>query len=284
MKVSGIPYIQAKYAYTDGDGLKFGIAIHATANTATARQEAAYMQTRTDGISCHLVVDDREIIQSLDTVSKAGHAGSSEGNGNAIAVECVGLIAWSRQRWLDSIVWDQLAAALAQVIRTHWPDGSFAVRRASVAEMKANPKVKAFYAHDDMRLAWGGTTHTDPGPGFPWDRLFAAVNSALGGDDDMTKDELLAFIKTQPIGWTSAGQTARMVERKWSKEGPTVQSALTYTLENTYTLIDKVAELRALIEAGGSDVLVVKKLDELQAAVAALPVAVTNEHAQRLVA
>jgi hypothetical protein len=45
--------------------------------------------------------------------------------------------------------------------------------------MKSNPKVRAFYGHDDMRRAWGGTTHTDPGGGFPWDRLFAAVNEHL---------------------------------------------------------------------------------------------------------
>jgi hypothetical protein len=54
--------------------------------------------------------------------------------------------------------------------------------------MKANPRVKAFYSHDDMRRAWGGTTHTDPGANFPWDKLFAVVNAALGQteeDDDV---------------------------------------------------------------------------------------------------
>ncbi|SCL42191.1 hypothetical protein GA0074692_6702 [Micromonospora pallida] len=42
-----------------------------------------------------------------------------------------------------------------------------APRRATVAEMKANPKVRAFYGHNDMRLAWGGTSHTDPVPTSP---------------------------------------------------------------------------------------------------------------------
>jgi hypothetical protein len=42
-----------------------------------------------------------------------------------------------------------------------------------------------------MRLAWGGTTHTDPGPGFPWDHLAASIKAAQGatattqGDDEM---------------------------------------------------------------------------------------------------
>lgn len=176
MRVQGIPFIQGRNAYTDKDGLKFGIAIHDTSNDATARQEADYATRRTDGVSSHFYVDDTEIIQSLDTASRAGHAGSSTGNENAIAVEITGVNGWSRSQWLANVDWEALAGALRQVIAAHWPDGSFQIRRATVAEMKSTPKVKAFYGHDDMRQAWGGTTHTDPGPNFPWDHLFASLN------------------------------------------------------------------------------------------------------------
>lgn len=158
------------------------IAIHNTSNDASAEAEASYATRRTDGISSHLYVDADSVIQSLDTRDKAGHAGSTNGNENAIAVEITGTNGKSREWWLANVAWDKLGAALAAIIRSHWPDGSFRVRRASVAEMKINPKVRAFYGHDDMRLAWGGTTHTDPGPNFPWDRLFAVTTAALGGD------------------------------------------------------------------------------------------------------
>lgn len=197
MRITGVPFVQGRNSYTDSDGTKHGIAIHNTSNDATAEQEASYATRRTDGISAHLYVDNNSIVQSLDTSRRAGHAGSNNGNQNAVAVEITGVNGWTRQQWLDRVVWDKLGAALAQVVRKY----GIAVRRASVAEMKSNPRVKAFYGHDDMRRAWGGTTHTDPGPNFPWDRLFQAVNAALGKDteDDMEQTEKLRY-KT---GYTS---------------------------------------------------------------------------------
>ena len=176
MRVSGIPYVQGRNSYTDTDGAKYGIAIHNTSNDASAEAEASYGARRTDGVSAHFYCDADSVIQSLDTTAKAGHAGSRVGNENAIAVEITGVNSWPRQQWLDGVAWDLLGLTLAQVCRAH----GIQVRRASVSEMRTNPKVKAFYSHDDMRQAWGGTTHTDPGPNFPWDRLFEAVNGTQG--------------------------------------------------------------------------------------------------------
>ena len=183
MKVAFIPYVQGRNDYDDRDSLKYGIAIHNTSNDASDTAEAAYATRRTDGVSSHFYADADSVTQSIDTADKVGHAGSANGNENAICVEITGSNGKSREWWLANVAWDLLGRALAAVIRSHWPDGSFQVRRASAAEMKANPKVRAFYGHDDMRLAWGGTTHTDPGPGFPWDRLFTAVNAALGAGE-----------------------------------------------------------------------------------------------------
>jgi N-acetyl-anhydromuramyl-L-alanine amidase AmpD len=180
VRVTGVSYVQGRNSYVDADGTKYGIAIHNTSNTASAAAEASYATRRTDGVSAHFYVDDTTVIQSLDTLARAGHAGSSQGNQNAVAVEIRGLNNWTRQQWLDGVAWDLLGSALAQVCHAY----GVQVRRAYVAEMQSNPKVHAFYSHDDMRRAWGGTDHTDPGPGFPWDRLFSAVNAALGGKDD----------------------------------------------------------------------------------------------------
>jgi hypothetical protein len=179
MRVAGIPYVQGRNDYSDGDRSKFGIAIHNTSNDASDAGEASYATWRPDGTSAHFYADHDSVTQSIDTRDRAGHAGSTHGNDHGIAVEITGANGWSRERWLRSVAWDKLGAVLAKVIRHHWPDGSFKVRRATVAEMRRNPKVKAFYGHDDMRRAWGGTDHTDPGPAFPWDRLLGAVNAAL---------------------------------------------------------------------------------------------------------
>lgn len=179
MRIPNIPYHQGRNNYVDGDGLHFGIAIHNTSNTASDTNEASYADHRTDGTSSHFYVDKDSVTQSLDTDRKAGHAGSSEGNNNAIAFELTGTNDRSRQWWLDNIAWPTLGYVIAYIIRNDPDYRLFQVRRASVAEMKSNPKVKAFYSHDDMRRAWGGTTHDDPGPNFPWDRLLSAVNTAL---------------------------------------------------------------------------------------------------------
>lgn len=193
MRITGVPYVQGRNAYVDADGTKYGIAIHNTSNDASAEAEARYATRRTDGISAHLYCDGDSVIQSLDTDSRAGHAGSSTGNENAVAVEITGFNGWSRTTWLGNVAWDKLGAALAQVCRRY----GVAVRRASVQEMRDNPKVRAFYSHDDMRRAWGGTTHTDPGPNFPWDRLFAAVSAALGGSAAPTGDDEMSFNDVQ---------------------------------------------------------------------------------------
>lgn len=189
MRVPFIPYLQGLNDYPDTDRTKYGLAFHNTSNDASAEGELAYATRRPDGTSSHFYGDIDSVVQSIDTKDRCGHAGSREGNENAVCFELTGANGWSRARWLTSIEWTLLGRVAAAVIRSHWPDGSFQVRRASVAEMKANPKVKALYGHDDMRQAWGGTTHTDPGPNFPWDHLIAVIKTAQGqpttGDDGM---------------------------------------------------------------------------------------------------
>ena len=205
MRASGVRFVQGRNRY--GVSTKYGIAIHNTSNDASDEGEASYASRRTDDVSSHFYCDHDSVTQSLDTRDIAGHAGSTNGNRYAVAVEITGANGWSRDRWLRSVAWDRLGAVLAQVIRSHWPDGSFQVRRATVDQMRANPKVKALYGHDDMRRAWGGTTHTDPGPNFPWDRLIGAIKDALGGapspdeEDTMpTTQELITKLLSQRLG------------------------------------------------------------------------------------
>lgn len=185
MRVPEIPFVQGRNDYDDTDGRHYGWCIHNTSNDASDEGEVSYAARRTDGVSSHFYHDRDSVTQSLDTDDKAGHAGSAQGNENALASEFTGSNGMSRAWWLANVDWAETGRVMAYVL-THDPDFvGFEVRRASVAEMKSNPKVKAFYGHDDARRAWGGTTHTDPGPGFPWDRLFEAVNAALGQEADM---------------------------------------------------------------------------------------------------
>ncbi len=230
MRVAGIPYVQGRNDYRDGDRSKYGIAIHNTSNNASDDGEAGYATRRPDGTSAHFYADADSVTQSIDTRDRAGHAGSTHGNDHGIAVEITGANGWSREKWLRSVAWDKLGAVLAKVIRHHWPDGSFQVRRATVAEMRRNPRVKALYGHDDMRRAWGGTDHTDPGPNFPWDRLLSAIRVALNPppaapEDDMPAlDEIVDALKKELPGAVWAAE--------YGKE------------DRRYKVLDRLAEVR----------------------------------------
>lgn len=176
MRISYIPYIEGRNDYDDRDDTKYAIAIHSTENDASAEGEASYAQRRTDGTGAHFYADQDSVVQSMDTrYDRAGHAGSYEGNEHAVAVEICGFSRWSREQWLRSVHWDLLGRVLADVCREY----GIPIVRPAVSAMRSNPKVKGFYGHNDMRLAWGETTHTDPGPNFPWDKLFQSVAKYL---------------------------------------------------------------------------------------------------------
>lgn len=67
-----------------------GIAIHNTANDASARNEVAYMGRNNNQVSFHIAVDDKEAIQAIEFDRNAWHAGdggTGTGNRKYIAVE-----------------------------------------------------------------------------------------------------------------------------------------------------------------------------------------------------
>lgn len=282
MIVPGIKHVPGRNDYSDRDGQKYGIAIHNTSNDASASGEASYATRRTDGVSAHFYVDDREVIQSIDTKYRTGHAGSTTGNENAVSVEITGTNSKSRQWWIANVAWDDLGRVLAAVCRAYGIDP----RRASVAEMKANPKVRAFYSHDDMRRAWGGTTHTDPGSNFPWDYLFASVKQAMQPatplpvqEDDMS-EKASQVIEAWAVGKTAtaAGATVepvkwRLRDEAWQRrvdgllvalaaavEGLDMDAVLRRIDEHAAADAGRDAELRALVEASQSGELTAEQV------------------------
>lgn len=159
------------------------VVIHCTQNTASAANEASYAKRRTDSVSSHYYVDDREIVQSLDTDYVAHHVGSYTGNMHGISYEITGLIQWSRSRWLSSVAWDLLATQIRRDCAEH----GITPRLLTVAEIRAGKT--GIITHNQARLAWGGTDHTDPGPNFPMDHLLALLTK----EDRVSAKELWGY-------------------------------------------------------------------------------------------
>lgn len=177
--------------YTATKTKKRYIAIHNTSNDAPARNEASYAKNRTDSVSSHYYVDGKDLIQSLNTDYKAWHAGSGTGNSYAISYEIVGTNSKSRDWWLKNVNWDKLAKQIA----TDMKEFGIKNQHLTIAQMR-DGKSTGIVTHDDMRRAWGGTTHTDPGSNFPMDHLIAKVNQYLNGEDeDMDYATFLTYYK-----------------------------------------------------------------------------------------
>lgn len=171
------------------------IVIHNTSNDASDTNEASYAKRRTDGVSSHYYVDHNSITQSLDTDWRAWHVGSNEGNSTGISYEITGSNAKSRQWWIDNVYWKGLAAQIRADMDVH----GIAARALSVAEMRAGKS--GIVTHNQCRLAWGDTTHTDPGPNFPMDVLLQKIGGSAApkpenpptSGDDWTSEVIMAL-------------------------------------------------------------------------------------------
>lgn len=189
--------------YGNATTAKRYVAIHNTSNDASAEVEASYAKRREDSVSSHYYVDSNSIVQSLDTKLKAWHAGSSEGNSQAIAYEITGTNGKTRAWWMANVAWPLLARQIAVDCKQF----GIEPRLLTVAEIKAG-KLTGIITHDQMRQAWGGTTHDDPGPNFPLDHLLTLVQAEMG-DDIMTIPEVNLTrgkrAKPKPVGDRDAG-------------------------------------------------------------------------------
>jgi len=225
---------------------KMYVAIHNTSNTASAENEAAYARRRTDNISSHYYVDNDSIIQMLDTKLQAWHAGSTRGNQRAISYEITGVNGWTRKQWLARVDWDKLARQVARDCKTHNIDA----RLLTVAQMN-DGKSTGIVTHDQMRRAWGGTTHTDPGLSFPIDHLLVKVRAQLDGDTmTLTAADLKAVRDAvwrtdnavpPPAGWPNSNNEGMA--------GATI-------LNSTWTNTDRIQKILAsVIEKLGGDLV-----------------------------
>jgi hypothetical protein len=161
---SDLPYVHAL-----GDGgvrpATTCVVIHATDNTASASAEASYARTRPDKTSAHFYVDDRQVIQALDT-SHIAYGCLYHGNRISIQFELCGL-----SNHVSDAVMRKAAATVARVCR----DNGIPVRKVGASDVRNG--VKGICGHGDITAAFpeDNGDHTDPGGAFPWATFISYV-------------------------------------------------------------------------------------------------------------
>ena len=165
------PFIPARYK--GGSQTPKAIVIHGTVssdNPGTARNIANWWASKSSPVtSAHYTVDPREVIQSVGDHTVAYHCGS---NSNCIGVELCDEQAGPASRWSDAdstAILKRAARLVAELCLAY----NIEVKRPSVAELKSKGK-HGIYGHNDSRLAFGNTSHTDP-KDFPWDKFLRMV-------------------------------------------------------------------------------------------------------------
>lgn len=121
--------------------------------------------------SAHLCIDDKKIVQSVkdNDVAFAAPGANSDG----IHLELSGRAKQPGPEWADAYstaVLENAANAAAQYCVKY----EIPVKRLSNAEL-GNKKAKGIVGHVQVSEVFKLSTHTDPGPSFPWDRFLARV-------------------------------------------------------------------------------------------------------------
>jgi N-acetylmuramoyl-L-alanine amidase len=216
-------------AYTVGrpDGKPLWIVIHdmeATERPTCAEDTANYFHTGAGGrsVSSHYCVDDNSVIQCVLLKHCAWTVGNRPGNNRGINWELCGFASQSRAQWLDNFGMDMFQA-MAPIVRSDAAKYNIPIEHRSVSELKQwKPGVTS---HNDLRLAFGGTTHTDPGANFPWDVWFDIM---LEDDMALTPADANLVVDT-------------LLQRFLGSSGPTVGVALqTGAFANTTELLTRV--------------------------------------------
>lgn len=126
--------------------------------------------------SAHYVVDTDSVTQCVDDRLEAWHCGRT-GNHRGIGIELCGRADQTYESWHDSLSLPMLSIAarlIAELCRRH----SIPAAYLSSPDLRADRA--GITTHASVSLAWGESSHTDPGPGFPMVKLVNAVRVALG--------------------------------------------------------------------------------------------------------
>ena len=171
------PFIQARQHGPATNLPVTRIVIHGTVSPCRAGQAqatAAYFQAVTRPASAHYVVDPGQVVQCVSEATVAYHAPPNQ---HSIGVELCDPQTGPGSRWADDAHEAMLQRA-ADLVRALAAKHDIPIVHLSPVDLLAGRS--GICGHVDVTNAWQQTTHTDPGPDFPWDHFLDLITQ---GDD-----------------------------------------------------------------------------------------------------
>lgn len=157
----------------------------------TAESTAAYGANPGDGrqVSWHYAADNNSVVQCVrlgDTAWATGNIANDLG----ISWELAGFATQTRSQWLDTYGVDMLDRVVPIMARDMH---TYGIPPRWLTDDQLRAKQRGMTTHNQVRRVFGGTTHTDPGDGFPGDYVLTSITNAFNGVDHLNPEQAAMF-------------------------------------------------------------------------------------------
>ena len=154
--------------------------VHTTESDMGAEDLAGWMKGKGDRSYHYIVGDDGKMVINPVSTDKAAWSVGPQANATSINAAFAGSHAdWSRKDWIDK---------RREAIRTMATLAAQDADKYGIpTELLTAERDSGIGGHSWVSDTLGGTDHTDPGPGFPWDIFTADVEAARGGTGALPK-------------------------------------------------------------------------------------------------
>lgn len=155
----------------NGDGRIHGVVVHdmeAPEKSTTAEAVASYFANGSGGrpSSADWCFDSDSEVECVKATDEAYHAPPA--SRWTRGYEHAGYARQSSADWHDPFSWAMLQRS-AKKLAEEAHRFQFPIRYLSIEDLKAG-RIDGVTTHNNVSKAWGQSTHTDPGPGFPMDQ------------------------------------------------------------------------------------------------------------------
>lgn len=170
--------------------------VHCTEG-ATAEGAAAWFANQHSGGSTQIVVDDAHAFRTLPDLRIPW--GAPPLNSDGVHIEIAGYTHWTRTDWLEHRARIEHAAFFVAGWCKRYGIPARLVKTAGLRLRR-----RGITAHMWVSAAFRETTHTDPGPGFPWDVFMRAVHAHMGVKVSRRRRLRLWIMGRRHAGWSWA--------------------------------------------------------------------------------